>query len=312
MPYPAKYDRLIDAETWAFISRTEAAYPKDAASLSVTEQRALYDAMCREFLVGYPQGVSADNGRLASGDRRIPIRTYTREHENAGCVVVYYHGGGFVVGGLESHDDVCAEICGRTGLTVIAVDYRLSPEHPFPACFDDALAAFRHVSQTQARPVLLVGDSAGANLAASVCQATKDDARRPMGQVLIYGGFSAGGCQPGITDHADAPMLMAADIGFYRDIRSGGDPKASTRPEFAPLNATDFSGLPPTRLFAAECDPLVSDSVTYGERLTAAGVDVACTVDTGLVHGYLRARHSVTRARESFERIVEAISALGR
>ena len=104
----ADYDKLIDAETWAFIRRTDAWYPPDAVTRTISEQRNVYNAMCREFFAGYPDGVSAETKSIDLPDRSIPIRIYRTAAPEAGAMVLYFHGGGFVIGGLESHDDVCA------------------------------------------------------------------------------------------------------------------------------------------------------------------------------------------------------------
>ncbi|MBN9250220.1 MAG: alpha/beta hydrolase, partial [Mesorhizobium sp.] len=158
------YEKLIDAETWAFIERTNAFYPEDTGERTVAEPRAIYDRMCREFHAGYPDGVAAQTSSIPTPTHDIPIRIY-RAGEPGAAVVIYFHGGGFILGGLESHDDVCAELCARTGFEVVSVDYRLAPEHVHPAHFDDAMSAFEWAAATYACPILLCGDSAGGNLA---------------------------------------------------------------------------------------------------------------------------------------------------
>src|SRR6218665_576737 len=141
------YSLLIDDETWAFIERTNSFYPPETIDYTIDQQRAVYDRMCREFFTGYPDGVSADTTAISLPDRTIPIRRYRAARYDDHAVVIYYHGGGFVVGGLESHDDICAEICLRTGFEVVSVDYRLAPEHKHPTSFDDAVAAFEWVAK---------------------------------------------------------------------------------------------------------------------------------------------------------------------
>lgn len=299
------YSTLIDAETWAFIRATDAAYPPDTATLSIAEQRAIYDRMCRVFFRGYPAGVTAAD-RMFGG---VPCRIYPGD----GATVVYFHGGGFVVGGLHSHDDVCAELRGRTGHTVISVDYRLSPEHEHPAAFDDACAATRAVAEEIGGPIVLAGDSAGGNLAAAVSQAIgRNGALGIVGQVLIYPGLGGDRRSGSYVTHAHAPMLTAADVAFYAGIRHGGTAPTAPDPTASPLTDTDFSGLPPTLAIAAECDPLADDAHLYAARLTAAGSVARAVTEPGLVHGYLRARSSVTRAARSFDRICAAIAAMAR
>jgi acetyl esterase len=267
--------------------------------------------MCREFFAGYPEGVTAETSAIAEEDHDIPIRTYRNKTPDDAALVLYYHGGGFILGGLESHDDVCAVLCNRTGYEVVSVDYRLAPEHLHPAAFDDALAAFEWAIATDSRNILLCGDSAGGNLAAGVSHATRGHRRRPVGQVLIYPGLGGDHTKGSYVTHAEAPMLTVRDMVFYKDVRTGGA-DVSDDITYAPLKDANFANLPPTIIVSAECDPLSSDGQAYCERITADGGRAAWFNEKGLVHGYLRARHTVGRARASFTRIVDAAKALGK
>jgi acetyl esterase/lipase len=306
------YSELIDAETWAFIEKTAESYPDDTVSLSIAGQRDVYNAMCRVFHAGYPDGVSAIDDSLAAEGRSIPVRRYTLSAPDAGkAMVVYYHGGGYVVGGLESHDDVCAEICARTGYSVVSVDYRLCPEFVHPAPSDDAIDAFSILASEFDGPIVVSGDSAGGNLAAIVSHVTRGAARHPIGQVLIYPGLGGDNTKGSYVRHANAPMLTAADHDFYTEVRAGGA-DVSGDATFSALADTDFSGLPPTVVITGQCDLLSDDGRDYRDALLAAGGKAVWVEEPGLVHGYLRARHSVARAKASFTRIIEAISALGR
>lgn len=307
----ADYEKLIDQETWAFIERTNSFYPPETIDFTIDQQREVYDRMCREFFTGYPEGVSAETKAISLADRKLPVRRYRAMRYDSHAVVIYYHGGGFVVGGLESHDDVCAEICHRTGFEVVSVDYRLAPEHKHPASFDDALAAFEWVVDGYDIPILLCGDSAGGNLAAAVAHATRKHPRKPIGQVLIYPGLGGDMTKGSYVAYADAPMLTVRDLAFYKDIRTGGKDVARDV-SYAPLADPDFRGLPPTVIITAQCDPLSSDGESYRDRMLAAGGRAWWHEEAGLVHGYLRARHAVARARESFTRIVDSIKMLGR
>lgn len=299
------YARLIDDETWAFIQRTDAFYPPEAVSFTIADQRRVYDEMCREFFNGYPDGVQA-NDRQFSG---VPCRVYVSEPSKV--TVVYLHGGGFVVGGLESHDDVCADICARTGFRVVSVDYRLCPEHLHPAPFDDAMSATKAIADTFDGPIILVGDSAGGNLAAAVAHETRGAGLPIVGQVLIYPGLGGDMSKGSYLTHAKAPMLTLNDILFYKTIRVGDAPEPAHDASYAPLQDVDFSGLPQTAIITAQCDPLASDGEDYAKALSNAGVPVTLTEEPGLVHGYLRARTTVARAARSFERIIGHIRAFG-
>ncbi len=300
MPAP-DYQSLIDAATWDFIRDSEASYPPDTASLTIADQRRIYDAMCAKFHRSYPAGVVAED-RVISG---VPCRVYAgpKSSETA-PKVVYLHGGGYVVGGLHSHDDVCADIRAVTDLQVVAVDYRLSPEHLHPAAFEDA----RAVVQALPGPLVLVGDSAGGNLAAAVGHALRGEARI-LGQVLIYPGLGGDRSKGSYLAHAIAPMLTLADVEFYAGIRHGGV-EVQGDATVAPLQDSDFSGLPPTVAIAAECDPLADDAHEYAAAIRAAGGQAVSFTAPGMVHGYLRARVTVPRAAASFTEICTAISAL--
>jgi acetyl esterase len=299
----ADYQKLIDAEIWAFIEKTNSFYPPDTATYGVEDQRRIYDGMCAAFRVDYPDGVSTKD-RAYGG---VPCRHYT--NSGSDVVVMYFHGGGFVVGGLESHDDVCAEICAATGLDVVSVDYRMAQEHKHPAMFDDAMAATRAVFAETGKAVVLCGDSAGGNLAACVSHMARGSEVAIKGQVLVYPGLGGDFDKGSYMAFADAPMLTRDDIMIYRNVRLAGDEPVGD-PRYAPLHDTTFDGLPPTVINTAQCDPLSDDGIDYEEALRAAGVPVHRVDEAGLVHGHLRARHMSERSSASFTRIKQGIAAL--
>ncbi|NOC91481.1 alpha/beta hydrolase [Ruegeria sp. HKCCD6604] len=298
------YERLIDEETWAFIRRTAESYPDDAVELSIEDQRRVYDAMCQDFRQPRPAGVETQD-RAADG---VPVRIYSAGQPTR--TVIYFHGGGFVVGGLESHDDVCAELCAQTGYRVVAVDYRLCPEHVHPAQFDDCWSAANWAANEFGDPLILAGDSAGGNLAAAVSHYARGRLDGILGQVLIYPGLGGDRSQGSYQEHAQAPLLTLDEIRFYETVRCAGDPPQGD-PTYAPLQDSDYSNLPPTVVVTADCDPLRDDGQIYCSRINAAGGQAHWINEFGLVHGYLRARTSVKRAADSFERISVAIEALG-
>ena len=328
--YP-DYSTLIDQQTLAFIDRTNAAYPDNAVSLSIEAQRQLYDAMCREFHAAYPQGMQTRDysigGINAGGDnnnssrRAVPVREYRPgsrrvSTDNAPTPqIIYLHGGGFVVGGLESHDDVCAEISDRTGLMLTSVDYCLAPEHKHPDALEEVMLVMKYLWQEYQQPLVLCGDSAGANLAAAACHAFRrfsaniSNTVQIIAQVLVYPGLGGDMTKGSYIRHANSPMLTTDDVTFYSEIRSANNDDYNS-PLFAPLCDTDFSRLPPTFVVSAECDPLSDDGQHYCSSINDAGGTAHWVNEQGLVHGYLRARHSVERAAKSFDRIVHAIEQL--
>ena len=294
------YADVIDAQTWAFIRRTESFYPPDTAQRTLAEQRSIYNTMCAAFHQGYPAEMTAKDVTVAG----VPVRHYTPKQVLGPAQVLYFHGGGFVVGGLESHDDVCAELSDRTGFALTSVDYRLWPEHVHPAAFEDCLAVTRTVLTQGPQPVILVGDSAGGTLAAAVALALRGHPQL-AGVVLIYPGLGGDVNRGSYLTQAHAPMLSRDDVLFYKDIRQAADHDITA----SPLAAADLTGLPPVVAFAAECDPLADDAGEFCARITAQGGVARAVLERGLVHGYLRARTEVYRARNSFTRIVDAIAA---
>ena len=293
---------ITDAEVLAFIARTESFYPPNTIESPIADQRRVYDEMCAAFRQPRPAGVTVTDQTIDGPGGPIPQRRYVPA--SAGPVtVVYYHGGGFVVGGLDNHNDVCAEIAAGTGCPLVSVDYRLCPEHVHPAAYDDSLAAAR--AALAEGPVILAGDSGGGNLSAAVAQTVKGAAIK--GQVLIYPGF--GGDRLGLasyTECADAPLLTTRDVRFYWGIRAGGDAPGDD-PTFFPLAAADFDSLAPCFISSAGVDPIRDDGVEYVRRLIGAGVTAYCVVEPQLPHGHLRARTTSHRAREAFGRILDAI-----
>lgn len=300
------YRTLLDPEVWAYMERSARFYPPDAVNLSVAQQRRVYDAMCADFHQGRPDGVRTWDEAWGG----VPCRRY--EVGPSEVTVIYCHGGGFVVGGLDSHDDICAELCARTGFRLISVDYGLAPEVVFPACFNDGWSAFAAIGSEYAGPIVMSGDSAGGNLAAAVVHQARDrGSDRIVGQVLIYpdlGGNAGPACN---VAHAHAPELTFADVQYYRSTRVGGAPLPVTDARFAPLRDRSFKGLPATVIVTAECDPLASDGGIYRAAIRAAGGQAEWFNEAGLVHGCLRARSMSSRAAAFFDRVADAISALG-
>ena len=179
-----------DPEVVDFIERTLAFYPADTFGYSTAQNRALYDRYAAAFRAARPAGVRTEDFFIPATQpsRKIPARVY-RAAAVTGGVVLYLHGGGFVLGGLDSHDDVCAELAEKTGLEVVSIDYRLAPEHLHPAQLDDAEEAFLWLTRDWYN-IVVAGDSAGGNLAAALCLRRRaKGGRQPDAQVLIYPGL---------------------------------------------------------------------------------------------------------------------------
>ncbi len=296
-----KYNMLSDPGIREFLIAGERFYPDDAVNFSLAEQRTFYDRYAAHFRKARPKGVTAEDFMVGE----VKCRRYRSNGTPNPPVLLYLHGGGFVVGGLESHDDICAEICDGADVAVVAVDYRLAPENPFPAAFDDCWAVLTFLANRLTK-LAIAGDSAGGNLAAALCLKARDTGGpKIMGQVLVYPGLGGNMERGSYVAQANAPGLSTRDVIYYRDIYGGGGDKHA-----APLRETDYSGLPPAFLVAAGHDPLHDDCLDFAARLTAAGVPALVRDEPLLVHAFLRARHMSEPAADSFRAIVEAVFSL--
>ena len=227
----------------------------------------------------------------------IPVRHYTPvepSHDGGEVpLLVFFHGGGFVVGDLETHDDLCRLICRDAQVHVMAVDYRLAPEHPAPAGVLDCYAAYRwaleHAAELGADPsrVAVGGDSAGGNFAAVVSQLARNDGiALPALQLLIYPGTNFASDTRSKTLFADGYFLTRKDMDWFRDNYLAGSSLDVTDPLISPLLATDLSGLPPALVLTGGFDPLRDEGDQYADALAAAGVPVDHRRFGSLVHAF--------------------------
>jgi acetyl esterase/lipase len=231
-------------------------------------------------------------------------------------VVVFYHGGGWVIGDLDSHDATARAIAGGVGAVVVAVDYRLAPEHPYPAAVDDAFAALKWVSEHAAElgadpsRLAVAGDSAGGNLAAVVSQLARDAGGPPVKfQLLWYPATTLDFALPSMTENADAPVLSAADTFAFLELYLKGHDADARPATLAPANAESLAGLPPAYIATAQYDPIRDDGVRYAELLRAAGVPVELHNAETLVHGYVSFGIAVPAAAEAVAKALEAVKA---
>ena len=208
--------------------------------------------------------------------------------------LVFFHGGGWVIGDLDTHDVLCRDLCALSGRAVFSVDYRLAPEHRFPAAFDDAVAATRwlaaHAQQLQidAERMVVGGDSAGGNLATAAALALRDDAQglRLSGQLLAYPVTDLGAQSESYRRHASGYTLSAQDMDWFARHYLG-EPGLAEGWRASPLRAPDLAGLPPTLLLTAGFDPLCDEGRRYAERLSAAGNAVQYVCFERQMHGFL-------------------------
>ena len=297
-------DLITDPEVLNFISKANAEYPPDLVDVSVEENRRLYDQLCSVFNAKRPSGLTVTDN-IISG---VGTRSYLPKQSTPNFKILYFHGGGFILGSLESHDSICAEIAFTSQTEVVAVDYRLAPEYCYPAQLDDVTSVWQELIQDEIQGIV-VGDSAGGTLCATLCiRLNKLGIRSPLAQVLIYPWLGGEFDLPSYIDHSDAPLLRTFEVKEFIDLVTNGNYKSQkTDPEFAPLNLTDYRLFPKSLIVTADIDPIRDDGVVFHERLFAAGVESTYRNENQLVHGYLRARHMSKRAKESFATVTEFI-----
>jgi acetyl esterase len=224
----------------------------------------------------------------------IPIRIYRPDVEGAVPTMAFFHGGGFAIGSIATHDDHARLICHDVGVVVVSVDYRLAPEHPFPAGFDDCLAATKWVGDNvatlggDAARIVVGGDSAGGNLSAAVALATRDGGPALAAQFLIYPGvdFVEDADYPSRSENAEGYFLTLDDMAWFSNhyLPEGAD---HNDPRASPIRAASLTGAPPAVIGTGEFDPLRDEGEAYAAALREAGVPVALRRAPGLVHGFV-------------------------
>lgn len=227
-------------------------------------------------------------------------------------VVVFFHGGGFTIGDLDTHDVPCRTLANFARCAVLAVDYRLGPEHRFPAAFEDAVAAVSWTAahavdlRLDAQRIALAGDSAGANLAAGAALALRGAEPRIALQVLLYPGVDMHGLRPSLTEYATGYMLEREDMLWFRGnyLRNEADARDWRA---SPLLAENHSGLPPAYIFTAGFDPLRDEGAAYAERLHASAVRVTYECFEGMIHGFVTMGAVLAAANHALYRVAQGL-----
>lgn len=301
----------LDPQLHGFAASSDRLFSPAYDLLSPPEQRRLYDAWCREWSGPRPGGVAAADMLVPTADVEIPVRLYRPRAAGGKLgVVLYMHGGGWILGDCDSHDQVTARMAEATGCAVLSVAYRLAPEHKFPAAFNDSYATLQWLAD--AAPALdldpsrlaVAGDSAGAALAAGICLATRDRGGPKIRfQALIYAALRLHRPRGG---DAESPGLSAESMGVYARAYLE-KPVDALDPYAAPLCATSFAGLPPAFIASAALDVLREDSELYSQKLREAGLPVTYRCGAGLPHTYLRTIHFCDAAQAEFLSVCAAL-----
>jgi acetyl esterase len=279
--------------------------------LPVAQARAFFDQM--QLPRPEVKIASVEDRRIPGPAGEIPVRIYRPEGRAPFPALVYFHGGGWVIGSVETHDGSCRDLANRIGCVVVSVEYRLAPESRYPAAAEDCFAATKWVAEhagelgVDAQRIGIGGDSAGGNLTAVVAQMARDR-RGPAlrHQLLVYPVTDADFSRPSYRENAEGYLLTTKAMEWFWG-HYVPDPAQRREPYAAPLRAKDLAGLPPAFVITAEYDPLRDEGEAYAKRLQAAGVPTTLKRYDGAIHGFFAMGLLSQVARDAVDDAVAAV-----
>ncbi len=301
----------IDSGMMKFYKALSAVSPPEAATWPLDQQRSAWNRVCRKFRGPIPDGVEVEDRVLAG----VRCQIFRPPGDALKPGLIYFHGGGWVLGGPDTHGDMCAEMAKGADCVVVLVDYRLAPEDTHPAQLEDSLAVLNwlrnHGKKIGMDPANIIGggDSAGGQMTAGLSLYLRNHGITPLnGMVLIYPVLGASVDTPSYLRNALAPCLTREEMVFFLDSFLGpkGNPNWAD-PLAVPMLAGDLSNLPAAFITVATHDPLYDDGVNFHARLLAAGVPSEIRKEPSLAHSYMRARHFSEPAKVGFQAIIDAI-----
>ena len=298
-----------------FVDRCNAAMPPDFYLDPVEDQRRLYDGLMNVFPYDLPSDVSIETVAWNDGGVERRVRVYVPDDRDGRGLLVYIRGGGFVVGSLETHNSVVAELAARSRLTAVALDFRLAPEYPFPTALEDCFVSLEMLTSNPDRfgididpsKVVLCGDSSGGNMVVSLAMMCRDRGgpsvagQATISPVLDFTRWRDGG--------DDAPLLTGGEMEYYTACYCP-DPGDAQHPLVSPLLEGSFADLPPAYIMSAEMDSLRVDGERYAELLNDNGIPVELVVEPGLVHSAMRARALSPAVEDAWSRYCAAAARL--
>jgi acetyl esterase len=233
----------------------------------------------------------------------LSTREYTPEGwaPGVGGVVVYFHGGGWVMGDLNTHDAPCRGLANASGMRVVAIDYRLAPEHPYPAANDDAWALLSSIAEMHEGPLFVGGDSAGGHIATCIAARARGSELHVAGQLLVYPVTDLSSFDTeSYSAYAEGHWLTKAAMEWFRGHYLTPDTDRSDA-DVSPLLRDDLSGMPPAMIITAECDVLLDEGIRYSDRLREAGIDVEQRTYDGVIHGFWALAGLIPEGRRAIE-----------
>ena len=286
--------------------------PEESGAPDIAKLRAAAVDAPRLFGGAPPALADVRDATVAGPAGPVPIRIYRPSGEGPLPLVLYAHGGGWVAGSLDSHDTLCRVLANRLSAILVAVDYRLAPEHVYPAALDDVEAVWRWVRReartlgSDAQRHAVAGDSSGGNLVAALTlRLSARGEPQPARQLLLYPALDAGSAAASYREFASGYNLTGAQMRWFWDVYRAGAP--TNDPQLAPLAARDLTGLAPAVVAVAEADVLRDEGAAYAGRLAAAGVPTELIRCTGMIHGFLRWTGAVPAARAWIDTIAAAV-----
>lgn len=303
----------LDAQTKALLDEGKASGGPPLCDLPVAEGRQALEAMTLAMDIPRTEVAKQVERVIPGPDGDVPIRLYWPAKPQDGAslpILVFIHGGGFVFGSLDSHENVCRFYCARAGVIVLSVDYRLCPEHKFPAGVDDCYAALCWVAEHakeiggDRERLAVIGDSAGGNFSAVVCQMARDRGGPSIAyQVLVYPSvdFSVEADYESRRQFGNGDYFLGQrDIDWIREIYLENEADA-VDPKVSPILAEDMSGLPEALVITAGFDPLAGEGRAYAERLQSAGVPAEHRCFDSTIHGFMAFAGKVDAGKEGLE-----------
>jgi len=279
-------------------------------ALAPHEARRAYAAAAEVLEPPRPKLARVEDVRLPAADGTpLRARVYAPSRDRL-PTLLYLHGGGFVVGSVDTHDALCRQLSARSGAAVVSLDYRLAPEHRFPTAADDAWAALRWLASDRSlgldgARLAVGGDSAGGTLAAVAALHARDEGLPLAMQLLITPGTTAHADTESHRRFAEGYLIEAAHIAWFFDHYI--DPDERTHWRFAPLLADDHAGLAPAMVLLAEADPLVDEGIAYADRLRASGVPVELELVRGVTHDFIKMGRAVPQALDAQQVAADAL-----
>jgi acetyl esterase len=306
-----EFPQLTSAMRSVLERMARAGYPP-IYTLTAREAKASYEAGAGVLEVPKAQLARVENFSIPSRDGQpLPARLYASSRDTL-AVLLFFHGGGFTIGSIASHDVLCRELSRLSGCAVVSLDYRLAPEHRFPVAVNDAwdatqwLAAHGRELGVNSARLAVGGDSAGGTLA-TVCAILARDAGLPLAlQVLFYPGCAAWQDSPSHERFGHGLVLEKPHIEWFFDQYIDRSQREDWR--FAPLNSPDVEGVAPAWFGLAECDPLVDDGLAYADKLRAAGVAVDLEIYRGVTHEFIKMGRAIPEARQAHADAAHALS----